>query len=85
MASLSTSSDAELPVTSGNLVPPVLDAAKPLSQAELQGQKKMMGTTNQYTGIIYTSYNLGICNNKAEVVSVLWRTIKRLHIHWRLY
>lgn len=52
---------------------------------ELRGWKKMMGTTNQYTGINYTCYNLNIHNNKAEGVSVLLRTIKWLHIHWRLY
>lgn len=37
---------------------------------ELRDRKQVMGTTNQYTGIIYISYNLGICHNKAEVISV---------------
>lgn len=86
MASLSTTSDAELLVTSENPVPPLHDAAKPpVTREELRGQKKMMGTMHQYTGILYISHNLGICNNKAEVISVSLRTVKWLHIHWRLY
>lgn len=32
----------------------------------LRGLRKMIGRTNQYIAVIYTSYNLGICNNKAE-------------------
>lgn len=66
MASLSTSSDAAV-------IPPLMmQQSLSATPEELRGQKKMMGTTNQYTGIIYTSYNLGIFNNKAEVVSVFY-------------
>lgn len=52
---------------------------------ELWGQKKIMGTTNQSTGIIYITYNLGTCNNKTEIISVSLRTIEWLYICWRLY